>query len=157
MYTNIPKMDTVNIINNILKNNPAINKNNREEIVHTLQVIIEQNYFQIDQQYYKQSVTLRKIAIRIFTAENTSTGKINAPFANYEIFYSGTPIVFEFILSSVVKSCNGVSFETARYFWGTYTLHLQGRRVDQARNQRKLASYFCWFLCWPTLMRYNTL
>jgi hypothetical protein len=48
-------MDTINIINNILKNNPASNKNNHEEIVHTLQVIIEQNYFQIDQQYYKQT------------------------------------------------------------------------------------------------------
>jgi hypothetical protein len=55
MYTNIPKIDTLNIINNILKNNSAINKNNREEIVHILQVIVDQNYFQIDKQYYKQT------------------------------------------------------------------------------------------------------
>jgi hypothetical protein len=54
MYKNIPKMDTINIINNILKKT-VISKNSRKEIVHTLQVVMEQNYFQIDQQYYKQT------------------------------------------------------------------------------------------------------
>jgi hypothetical protein len=55
MYTNIPKRDTINIINNILESNPEINMNIWEEIIHILQIVIEQNYFQSDQRYYKQT------------------------------------------------------------------------------------------------------
>jgi hypothetical protein len=55
MYTNIPKNDTINIINNILESNSKITMNIQKEILHILQTVIEQNYFQFDQQYYKQT------------------------------------------------------------------------------------------------------
>jgi hypothetical protein len=34
MYTNTSKRDTINIINDILENNPEINMNIRKEIIH---------------------------------------------------------------------------------------------------------------------------
>jgi hypothetical protein len=37
MYTNIPKHDTVNLISNVLKNNPEINENTQKETLHKLQ------------------------------------------------------------------------------------------------------------------------
>jgi hypothetical protein len=55
MYTNTPKRDAINIINNILESNPEINMNTWKEILHILQIVKEQNYFQFDQQYYKQT------------------------------------------------------------------------------------------------------
>jgi hypothetical protein len=54
MYTNIPKEDIINIINNILNNNIEIQSNIQNEIIHILKTIMEQNYFQFDQKYYKQ-------------------------------------------------------------------------------------------------------
>jgi hypothetical protein len=53
MYTNIPKRDTINIINNIQESNPEINMNIWKEILYILQTVMEQNYFQFNQQYYK--------------------------------------------------------------------------------------------------------
>jgi hypothetical protein len=55
MYTDIPKNGTVNVINSILESNPEITLNIQKEILHILQTVIEQNYFQFDQQYYKQT------------------------------------------------------------------------------------------------------
>jgi hypothetical protein len=55
MYTNIPKTDTTNIINNILRNNHETNNNTREEIMHLVHLVTEQNYFQFDKQYYKET------------------------------------------------------------------------------------------------------
>jgi hypothetical protein len=46
--TNIPKTDTTNIINNILRNNHETNNNTREEIMHMVHLVTEQNYFQFD-------------------------------------------------------------------------------------------------------------
>jgi hypothetical protein len=55
MYTNISKIDIVNIINNVLENNQEINRNIQKETLHILQTMVEQNYFQVDGDYYKQT------------------------------------------------------------------------------------------------------
>jgi hypothetical protein len=55
MYTNIPRAETTNIIHNILKTNQNINDDNQKEIIHTLDTIMEQNYFQFQQKYFKQT------------------------------------------------------------------------------------------------------
>jgi hypothetical protein len=39
IYTNIPKTDTSNIINNILRNNHETNDNTREEIMHMVHLV----------------------------------------------------------------------------------------------------------------------
>jgi hypothetical protein len=49
MYTNIPKIDIINIINTIIENNQEIGRNIQKE------TMLEQNYFQVDQKYYKQT------------------------------------------------------------------------------------------------------
>jgi hypothetical protein len=54
MYTDIPKIDTKNIISNTLKSNLEINKI-QKEILHILRTVMEQIYFQFEQQYYKQT------------------------------------------------------------------------------------------------------
>jgi hypothetical protein len=58
MYANIPKLDTINIIISMLNLNPEINNNSQKEITRIIKTVIEQNYFQFDQQYYKQTVRL---------------------------------------------------------------------------------------------------
>jgi hypothetical protein len=55
IYTNIPKREIINVINNVLENNTEILLSIRNEIIHILKTILEQNYFQFDQQYYKQT------------------------------------------------------------------------------------------------------
>jgi hypothetical protein len=55
MYTNIPKNSSINIINNTLENNKETEKNIQKEITHIVKTVIEQNYFQFDQEYYKQT------------------------------------------------------------------------------------------------------
>jgi hypothetical protein len=55
MYTNIPAVDTITIITNILEDNPRIDVSKQKEIIHILKTVTEQNYFQFDQQYYKQT------------------------------------------------------------------------------------------------------
>jgi hypothetical protein len=54
MYTCIPKYNTINIITNVLKGNTQINENIEKETLYITQTIMEQNYFQFNQQYYKQ-------------------------------------------------------------------------------------------------------
>jgi hypothetical protein len=44
-----------NIIKNILENNNEIEKNIQNETIHILETVIEQNSFQFDQEYYKQT------------------------------------------------------------------------------------------------------
>jgi hypothetical protein len=41
MYTNIPKIDIINIINNILENNEEIYRNIQKETLHILQRVLE--------------------------------------------------------------------------------------------------------------------
>jgi hypothetical protein len=53
MYTNILKTDTINIINNILQDNQKTNRSTQKKYI--LQTVMEQNYFEFDQQYYKQT------------------------------------------------------------------------------------------------------
>jgi hypothetical protein len=48
MYTNIPKAEVINIINNIIQNSQGTETNVHKEI------IMKQNYFQFNQEYYKQ-------------------------------------------------------------------------------------------------------
>jgi hypothetical protein len=55
MYTNIPRKDIINIINNILDNNTEIQVNVRKEITYILKILMEQNYFQFDHKHYKQT------------------------------------------------------------------------------------------------------
>jgi hypothetical protein len=54
MYMNIPKTEIINIINNIIHNIQGIKTNMHKEIIHILEIIMEQNYFQFNQEYYKQ-------------------------------------------------------------------------------------------------------
>jgi hypothetical protein len=54
MYINIPKNEVINIIKDILENNNEIGTNTQKEAIHILGTILEQNYFQIEQEYYKQ-------------------------------------------------------------------------------------------------------
>jgi hypothetical protein len=54
MYTNIPKVESINIVNSITENNYEIDKNAQKEIMHILGTVLEQNYFQVDQEYHKQ-------------------------------------------------------------------------------------------------------
>jgi hypothetical protein len=55
MYTNIPQQDATHIIHNILQN---YNENVANNILNMLQIVLQQNYFQFDNQYYKQNVGL---------------------------------------------------------------------------------------------------
>jgi hypothetical protein len=55
MYTNIPKIGIIKVINDILKNNIEIYRNIQKETIHILKTVIEQNYFLVDQVYYKQT------------------------------------------------------------------------------------------------------
>jgi hypothetical protein len=55
MYTNIPKNEVINIIKDILENNKEIGTNTQKEIIHIIRTILEQNCFQVEQEYYKQS------------------------------------------------------------------------------------------------------
>jgi hypothetical protein len=40
MYTNIPKRNIVNTINNILENNSEVHMNVLKEIIHILQIVV---------------------------------------------------------------------------------------------------------------------
>jgi hypothetical protein len=55
MYTNIPKLEVINIIENITENHTDITKTNQKETINILKTVMEQNYFQFNQQYYKQT------------------------------------------------------------------------------------------------------
>jgi hypothetical protein len=55
MYTNIPKAESTNITANILKRNLNTGDNNQKEIIDMLQTMTEQNYFQFEQKFYKQT------------------------------------------------------------------------------------------------------
>jgi hypothetical protein len=55
MYINIRRIDIMNIINKILENDTEIQFNIRNEIICILKIVMEQNYFQFDQKYYKQT------------------------------------------------------------------------------------------------------
>jgi hypothetical protein len=54
MYTNIPKIGIINIVNTILEH-LGTEANIQKEIIHILGTVIEQNYFQFNQEYYKQT------------------------------------------------------------------------------------------------------
>jgi hypothetical protein len=53
MYTNIQKTDTINIINNTLQDNQETIRSTQKKYI--LQTVMEQNYFEFHQQYYKHS------------------------------------------------------------------------------------------------------
>jgi hypothetical protein len=54
MYTNISKVEIINIVNNIIDNTQGVETKVQKEIIHILETIMEQNYFQFNQDYYKQ-------------------------------------------------------------------------------------------------------
>jgi hypothetical protein len=54
IYVNIPRKVIINIINNILVNNTEIQVSIRKEITYILKIVMEENYFQFDQKYYKK-------------------------------------------------------------------------------------------------------
>jgi hypothetical protein len=53
--TNIPKIDTKDIITRIPKINFGINEHSQKEIIHILETAMQQNYFQFEEKYYKQT------------------------------------------------------------------------------------------------------
>jgi hypothetical protein len=55
MYTNIPKIDTINIINSILEGNKETNRSTQKEIVYLLQTVWNRIILNFTQQYYKQT------------------------------------------------------------------------------------------------------
>jgi hypothetical protein len=55
MYTNTQKRDIINATNSILESNTEVHTNIRNEIIQVLQMVMAQNYFQSDQQYFKQT------------------------------------------------------------------------------------------------------
>jgi hypothetical protein len=59
MYINIPKRNAINIINNILESHSEIHMNIRKEIMHIMQMVMEQNYFQFDKQYKNKPMGYR--------------------------------------------------------------------------------------------------
>jgi hypothetical protein len=62
MYTNIQRKEFINITNNVLENNIEIEASARKEIIHIMRIIMRQNYFQFDQQYYGQTEGLAMAA-----------------------------------------------------------------------------------------------
>jgi hypothetical protein len=54
VYTNIPKNDIITITKNILQNYD-INIDTQKEIIQLMNTLLEQNYFQHDHKYYKQT------------------------------------------------------------------------------------------------------
>jgi hypothetical protein len=62
IYTNVPKIDTINIICNTLGSNPEINMNIQKEILNILQIMMEQNCFKLEQQHSKQTDGLGMVA-----------------------------------------------------------------------------------------------
>jgi hypothetical protein len=55
MYTNIPRKEVINITNNIFQNNVGIEASTQKGIIFIMGIIMKQNYFQFDQQYYEQT------------------------------------------------------------------------------------------------------
>jgi hypothetical protein len=55
MYTNIPVSDLPNIIRDIITRNNATTKGECTEILNLLELIIDRNYIQHNDQYYKQT------------------------------------------------------------------------------------------------------
>jgi hypothetical protein len=55
MYTNIPTNELKDIITNILNNDHYTSKKEKEEILNILDIILEQNYLQFNNQFYKQN------------------------------------------------------------------------------------------------------
>jgi hypothetical protein len=45
MYTNIPKLEVINIIKNIMENDPETKNADQEEIITILKSMMVQNYF----------------------------------------------------------------------------------------------------------------
>jgi hypothetical protein len=57
MYTNVPITDVKSIINEVLDRN-NVNESEKEEILNVRDIIFEQNYIQINEQYYMQNESL---------------------------------------------------------------------------------------------------
>jgi hypothetical protein len=58
MYANISKLDTINLITDILNGNSEIAGNNQEEIIHILKTVTEQNYFKFNKKYAQTIASL---------------------------------------------------------------------------------------------------
>ena len=55
MYTNIPIKDTIQILNNLLISNKTLDNLQIKELLQLLQVILKQNYFSFNNQYFSQN------------------------------------------------------------------------------------------------------
>jgi hypothetical protein len=53
-----------------------------------------------------------------------------------------TPVVMKGSIFWDITPCSPLKIN--RCFWGTYSLHLQGRRISRARNQHDSRAYACW-------------
>jgi hypothetical protein len=49
IYTDIPKSEVINTIEDMIQNDPEITKTNQKEIINILRAVTEQNYFQFKQ------------------------------------------------------------------------------------------------------------
>jgi hypothetical protein len=47
MYTDVPKSDDIIVITDTLKTNSEIDEINQKAIIHTLKMMMEQNYFSL--------------------------------------------------------------------------------------------------------------
>jgi hypothetical protein len=56
MYTNIPTLELKNIIKNIIDQNHNMSNAEKDELLNLLNLILEQNYFQFKNQFYKQKM-----------------------------------------------------------------------------------------------------
>jgi hypothetical protein len=55
MYTNIPTSELKSITTNILNNDHYTSKEEKEELLYILDMILKQNYLQFNNQFYKQN------------------------------------------------------------------------------------------------------
>jgi hypothetical protein len=55
LYTSIPKFDALNILKDKLSQNSGLNTKEINEIIHSVNIIINQNYFEYDKKMYSQN------------------------------------------------------------------------------------------------------
>jgi hypothetical protein len=59
MFTNTPTSKLVNIIENIMSHDHSINKEEKNELIRLVNIILEQNYFNFNSQFFKQNEVLQ--------------------------------------------------------------------------------------------------
>ena len=105
LYTSIPKHETVNFLKNKLIHSNKFNINEIHEIIQSINVIINQNYFQYNNKLYSQkdglvmggplSALLSEIYMQNYETNNIINNKIYSPFIKaYYRYVDDTFILF---------------------------------------------------------------